>query len=206
LPPRHNTHSKLMCWAALDRALRLHANRALPIDAQRVAAERDAIRADIEANGYDAALGSYVGFYGSKAADASLLLMPRLGYLAARDPRMLGTVDQIMKQLSVDGLLYRYPPGIGYDGVAGCEQLFVICSFWCVDCLARQGRIGEAQAMYERLLQLRNHAGLYAEEFSAGDGRPLGNFPQAFSHVGSITAALSISAARRGAGLPPGGV
>ena len=202
LPPRHNTHSKLMCWAALDRALHLYQTQGLPIDPQRLTAEREAIRAEIEANAYDAALGSYVGFYGSTAADASLLLMPRLGYLEARDPRMMGTVDLIMKQLSVDGLLYRYPPNIGYDGVAGCEQLFAICSFWCVDCLARQGRIGEAQAMYERLLKLRNHVGLYAEEFSAHDGRPLGNFPQAFSHVGSITAALSISAARRRAALP----
>jgi GH15 family glucan-1,4-alpha-glucosidase len=205
LPPRHNTHSKLMCWAALDRALHLHATRGLPIDPQRLTAERDAIRAEIEANAYDAALGSYVGFYVSQAADASLLLMPRLGYLEPRDPRMMGTVDHIMKQLSVDGLLYRYPPNIGYDGVAGCEQLFAICSFWCVDCLARQGRIGEAEAMYERLLKLRNHVGLYAEEFSAHDGRPLGNFPQAFSHVGSITAALSISAARRASALPTGG-
>jgi GH15 family glucan-1,4-alpha-glucosidase len=95
----------------------------------------------------------------------------------------------------VDGLLYRFPPGIDYDGVAGGEHLFAICSFWCVDSLARQGRVDEAQRMYERLLSLRNPAGLYAEEFEAGSGRPMGNFPQAFSHVGSITAALSLQAA-----------
>ena len=200
LPPRHNTHSKLMCWAALDRALRLKQRRGIPIDAQRVASERDAIRADIDAHGWDESVSSYVGFYGSRAADASLLLMPRLGYLPPRHPRMLGTLRHILEQLSVNGLLYRYPVNIGYDGVPGTEHLFAICSFWCVDCLARQGRIDEAQAMFQRLLSLRNHAGLYAEEFSVRDGRPMGNFPQAFSHVGLITAALSIAAARAAAG------
>jgi GH15 family glucan-1,4-alpha-glucosidase len=199
LPPRHNTHSKLMCWAALDRALRLHEGRGLPIDVRRVTSERDAIRADIEAHAWVPSLNSYVGFYGSRCADSSLLLMPRLGYLPARDPRMLGTVRRILEDLSVNGLLYRYPPNTGYDGVPGTEHLFAICSFWCVDCLARQGRLDEAQAMYERLLRLRNHAGLYAEEFGVHDGRPMGNFPQAFSHVGLITAALSIAAARRAA-------
>ena len=197
LPPRHNTHSKLMCWAALDRVLRLHEQHGVPIDAHRVAAERDAIRADIDAHGWDAALGSYVGYYGSDAADASLLLIPRLGYLPANHPRMAGTVRQIAKQLLVGGLLYRYPPGTGYDGVSGPEHLFAICNFWFVDCLARQGRLEEAEALYRRLLDLRNHAGLYAEEFRVRDGSPMGNFPQAFSHVGSITAALSLRAAKR---------
>jgi GH15 family glucan-1,4-alpha-glucosidase len=191
-----------MCWAALDRALRLHARQGLPIPAARVQRERDAIRADIEANGYDASIGSYVGYYGSQAADASLLLIPRLRYVAPRDPRMLGTVRHIMEQLSVKGLLYRYPPDTGYDGLPGREHLFAICSFWCVDCLARQARIDEAQAMYERLLALRNHVGLYAEEFGVADGRAMGNFPQAFSHVGSITAALAISAAQAAGGQP----
>ncbi len=200
LPPRHNTHSKLMCWAALDRAVRLHEQHGVPIDAPRVAAERDAIRIDIDAHGWNQALGSYVGYYGSAAADASLLLMPRFGYLPANDPRMVGTVAQVMRQLSVGGLLYRYPPGIGYDGVSGPEHLFAICNFWFVDCLARQGRVDEAEALYLRLLELRNHAGLYAEEFDARDGRPMGNFPQAFSHVGSITAAFALSAARRARG------
>lgn len=197
LPPRHNTHSKLMCWAALDRAVRLHARHELPIDARRVAAERDAIREDLDKHGWDPVLGSYVGYYGSRAADASLLLMPRVGYLPANDARMAGTVAQITQQLLIGGLLYRYPPGVGYDGVSGPEHLFAICNFWFVDCLARQGRVDEAEALYRRLLDLRNHVGLYAEEFDARDGRPMGNFPQAFSHVGSITAALSLSAAKR---------
>lgn len=198
LPPRHNTHSKLMCWAALDRALELHRTHGLQIDAGRVARERDAIRADIEAHGWNEQVGSYVGYYGSNAPDTSVLLMPRLGYIDARHPRMRGTVDYILRELSVGGLLYRYPAGADYDGVQGTEHLFAICSFWCVDCLARQGRLDEAQAMYERLLVLRNHVGLYAEEYGVEDGRPMGNFPQAFSHVGAITAAMSLERARRG--------
>lgn len=205
LPPRHNTHSKVMCWTALDRALMLHRDYGLPIDATRIGSEREAIRADIEAHGYCEAVGSYVGYYGSEAADASVLLMPRLGYIDANDPRMRSTVDYVMRRLTVDGLLHRYPPGDAYDGVAGPDHLFVICSFWCVDCLARQGRIDEAQAMYERLLRLRNHVGLYAEEFHVHDGRPMGNFPQAFSHVGCITAALSLDRARRRCPASKGG-
>ena len=195
--PRHNTHSKLMCWAALDRILRLNDLMPLPIDTQRVAAERAAIRTDVEQNAWNPRLQSYVGYYGAGVTDASLLLIPRVGYIAADDPRMVGTTRCIMQQLSVDhGLLYRYPPGINYDGVRGGEHLFAICGFWCVDCLARQGRIDEAERMYVQLLKLRNPAGLYAEEFGVHDGRPIGNFPQAFSHVGSITAALSLHAAR----------
>jgi GH15 family glucan-1,4-alpha-glucosidase len=195
LPPRHNTHSKLMCWAALDRALALRDRCGLPMDVARVRAERDALRVDIDTHGFDPQLGSYVGFYGSQAVDASLLLMPRIGYLDAQDPRMVGTVREIMRQLQVDGLLYRYPPGGAYDGVPGPEHLFAICSFWCVECLARQGRLDEAQAMFEKLLSLRNPVGLYAEEFRVGTGEPMGNFPQAFSHTGLITAALALQKA-----------
>jgi GH15 family glucan-1,4-alpha-glucosidase len=195
LPARHNTHSKLLCWAAVDTALALHERIGLPVDAPRLAREREAMRADIDAHGFDAALGSYVGYYGGQAADASLLLIPRIGYLPANDPRMQGTVRHILATLQVDGLLYRYPPGGAYDGVPGPEHLFAICGFWCVECLARQGRVDEALHMFERLLALRNPVGLYAEEFRVGDGTPMGNFPQAFSHVGLIAAALALARA-----------
>ena len=118
----------------------------------------------------------------------------RLGYLAANDPRMQGTLRLILGQLGAgsDGLLYRYPPGGAYDGLSGRENLFAICSFWCVDCLARQGRLDEAHALFERLLALRNPLGLYAEEFDAETGRHLGNFPQAFSHLALMEAAARI--------------
>jgi pentatricopeptide repeat protein len=176
--------------------LHIHQHQPLPIDAAVIARERDAIRGDIEAHGWNEAQQSYVGFYGSDAPDASLLLMPRMGYIDAYDLRMLATTDRIRRELAIDGLLYRYPPGKKYDGVEGGEHLFAICSFWCVDCLARQGRIDEAERLYERLLALRTPAGLYAEEFDVKSRHPVGNFPQAFSHVGSITAALTLQRRR----------
>ena len=113
-----------------------------------------------------------------------------------------GTVRRIFEKLSVKGLLYRYPPDQGYDGVSGDEHLFAICNFWAVDCLVRQGRVDDAMLLYERLLAMRNHVGLYAEEFRVDDGAAIGNFPQAFSHVGLITAGLSIG---RALGTTPAG-
>jgi GH15 family glucan-1,4-alpha-glucosidase len=198
LPPRHNTHSKLMCWAALRACMELQSHYGMSGDSQRLAVESDRIRADIDAHGFNARLHSYVGFYGSDAADASLLIIPRLGYLTPDDARVQGTVQQVFSQLQVDGLLYRYPPASDYDGIGGPEHLFALCNFWAVDCLARLGRITQARRMYEKLLTLRNPVGLYAEEFAVEDGRPIGNFPQAFSHVGLITAALTLAAAERG--------
>jgi len=195
LPPRHNTYSKLMCWAAIDRAIKLQEQIDLPIDAAHLSRERDALREDIDRHGYDATLQSYVGRYGSSDADASLLLIPRLGYVDIADPKMQGTLRHIEQQLSVDGMLYRYPPGPQYDGVDGGENLFVICSFWRVECLARAGRIDDAQALFDRLLALRNHVGLLTEEVDARRLELRGNFPQAFSHAGLITAALALQAA-----------
>jgi len=197
-PPRHNTHSKLLCWAALDRALRLRERVGLPVDSARMAATRDAIRADIDAHAFDARLGGYVGWYGGDAADASLQLMLRLGYLGADDPRMQGTIALIERQLERDGgLLYRYPPGPASDGVGGGEGLFALCSFWRVEALVAQGRLDEAEALFERLVALRNPVGLYAEEFEAGTLALRGNFPQAFSHVGLIAAAQALGRAGR---------
>ncbi len=193
--PRHNTYSKLMCWTALDRALALHEQIGLPVDVEHLRREREALRLDIDQHGFDAGLNSYVGYYGGRDADASLLLIPRMGYLAADDPRMLGTLAHIERQLGVDGLLYRYPPGPGYDGVAGCENLFVICCFWRVQCLADLGRTGEARELFERLLKLANPVGLCAEELDDESFALRGNFPQAFSHAGLIAAALALDRA-----------
>ncbi|HZP86194.1 MAG TPA: glycoside hydrolase family 15 protein [Burkholderiales bacterium] len=197
--PRHNTYSKLMCWVALDRLVQLEGRLRLSDSCEAMRTTRDRIRADIEANGFDPKLNSYVGYYGGQDPDASLLLLARYGYLHADDPRMVGTVRYIEQRLSVaGGLLYRYPPGGQYDGVRGPENLFAICSFWLVDYLARLGDVTRARNLFERLLGLANDVGLYAEEFSASDFAPLGNFPQAFSHVGLITAALSLDQAQRG--------
>ena len=198
LPPRHNTHSKLMCWLALDSLLALDRRIGLGLAAEALARERDAIRADIEARGFNAATGSYVGYYGGSAPDASLLLMARYGFLAPDHPRMLGTWRHIERTLLCDGLLHRYPAGRAYDGVAGEENPFVICSFWLVDYLARLGETARARALFERLAGLANDVGLYAEEYDPQQREPMGNFPQAFSHEGLITAALTLHDAARG--------
>jgi GH15 family glucan-1,4-alpha-glucosidase len=200
LPPRHNTHSKLMCWAAIDRALDLHARIGLPVDAAGLARERELVRADIERHAWDPVQQCYVGHYGGRSVDASLLLIPRLGYLPADDPRMLGTLAQIERRLDGQGLLYRYSPGPAEDGVSGGEGMFVICSFWHVECLARIGRLDEARAKFERLLALRSPTGLLSEEVQPATRRLVGNYPQAFSHVGLITAALALE---RASGTPP---
>jgi GH15 family glucan-1,4-alpha-glucosidase len=190
--PRHNTHSKVMCWVALDRILRLQASTGLDVDAARVRQERDAIWSDIEAHGRSSETGGYVGHYGAAHPDASLLLLPRFGYAQANDTAMIATVRHIRSTLTHQGLLYRYPPGEGYDGVSGHEQLFVICSFWLVDCLSRQGQHEQAKDLFDKLLSLRTPAALYAEELDSDTLRPVGNLPQAFSHVGLITAALAL--------------
>lgn len=197
-PPRHYTYSKLMCWVALDRLVEMHRIVPLGIDPKRIRQERDAIRDEIERRGFDAKVGSYVGFFGGTAPDASLLLMLRYGYSHAGDPRLQGTYRYIADTLSVNGFLYRYPPGETYDGVAGPENLFAVCSFWEVDYLARAGKVDDAVRLFERLLTLANDVGLYAEQFDAATRAPLGNFPQAFSHSGLITAALAIDQAMHG--------
>jgi GH15 family glucan-1,4-alpha-glucosidase len=195
LPPRHNTYSKLMCWAAIDCALALDERIGLPVDAALLARERDALRDDIDRHGYDPALGSYVGSYGGREADASLLLIPRLGYLRPGDPRMEGTLRYVERELGAGAQLYRYRPGPRYDGVAGSDNPFLICGFWRVECLARLGHLDEAHDAFAQLLALRTPTGLYAEEADPVDGTPRGNYPQAFSHTGLIAAALALDAA-----------
>ena len=197
LPPRHNTHSKLMCWVALDAALWLHERIGLPVDVALMTRERAAIRADIDAHAWDAAQDGYIGWYGGGEADASVMLMMRMGYLPPDDPRMLGTLALIDRQLGVDGgLLYRYPPGPASDGVPGGEGLFLLCSFWHVEAMVLQGRVAEAQRLFERLLSLRSPTGLYSEEFDLASRAGRGNFPQAFSHVGLIAAAQALESAQ----------
>ena len=194
-PPRHFVHSKVMAWAGVDRAV--HAVQHLGLDGplDRWRALRAEIHADVCARGYDAERGTFTQFYGSRGLDAALLLIPRFGFLDWGDPRVVGTVEAVQRELSEDGLLLRYRTATDgeVDGVPGPESTFLACSYWLVDALAGIGRRGEAEDLFERLLGLRNDVGLLSEEFDTATGRQMGNTPQAFSHVGLVNAARHLS-------------
>ncbi len=186
---RHHTYSKAMCWVAIDRLRKLD----LGLDREALGRECHAIREDIEANGFSRECNSYVGYYGAREPDASLLLLGRHGYCAPEDPRMRGTYEFVTRSLSRGGLLQRFPTGSAYDGVHGAENVFAPCSFWAAEYLANVGRQGEAKALFERLLGCANDLGLYAEEIVPESGQPVGNFPQAFTHVSMISAANALT-------------
>jgi GH15 family glucan-1,4-alpha-glucosidase len=203
--PRHYTYSKIMCWVALDRLADLHRRHGLALDTRRIVAERDAIRQRVEAEGYDRQVDSYVSHFGGTTPDASLLLMVRYGFHEPHDRRVRNTWRYIGSRLSSGGLLYRYPTGQQFDGVPGRDNVFLACNFWLADFLARSGEVDEAIAHFERLLRLANDLGLYSEQFDPNHGLALGNFPQAFSHTGLVTAAIAIQHAlegRRGGEIP----
>jgi GH15 family glucan-1,4-alpha-glucosidase len=194
-PRRHFTHSKVMCWVAFDRAVKTieKLGREGPVDHWR--AVRDEIKEDVLANGYNAELGSFVQFYGSNRLDASLLLIPLVGFLPAKDERMLGTVAAIERGLMRDGFVERYradDQNIYVDGLPPGEGVFLPCSFWLVAVLARQGRKDDALELFERLLALRNDLGLISEEYDPERGRMVGNFPQAFTHLTLVETAFSM--------------
>ena len=157
---------------------------------------RDEIRRDILENGWNEARGSFVQSYGSDALDASLLLLPSVGFLPPDDPRVISTIETIQRDLVKDGLVLRYRPEHTSDGLEGTEGTFLVCSFWLVDALTMIGQLDEAEALFEHLLSLRNDLGLLAEEYDPVAGRQLGNFPQAFSHVGLVNAANNLISAR----------
>jgi GH15 family glucan-1,4-alpha-glucosidase len=190
-PRQHFTHSKVMAWVAMDRAVRVVELSGLdgPVDRWRVV--RDEIRAEVLAKGWNADRGAFTQSYGSDRLDASVLLMPAVGFLPATDERMRSTVDTIQRDLCRDGLVLRYQTDTSgnVDGLPGEEGVFLACSFWLVDDLARMGRAAEARALFERLLDLRNDVGLLSEEYDPAGGRMLGNFPQAFSHVAIVNSA-----------------
>jgi GH15 family glucan-1,4-alpha-glucosidase len=188
----HHTHSKAMCWVALDRLIWLHANHELPIDDKRLRTERDAIRIEIEAHGYNERLGTYTQIFGSEAVDASLLTLPLYGYVKATDPRMVSTLAYIQAHLGRNGLLYRYSDETD-DGLPKGEGAFGICSFWAVECQAEGGDLAGANAAFAHLLGYANDVGLFAEEIDPASGMALGNFPQAFTHIGLINAALALT-------------
>ncbi len=203
-PSRHFTHSKVMAWVAADRAVKAVEEFGLEGDAVRWKALREDIRADVLANGFDERRNTFTQSYGSKELDASLLMIPLVGFLPATDPRVQGTVAAVERELVHDGFVRRYsqPPahveGNDVDGLPGGEGAFLACSFWLADNYALQGRTEEATELFERLLSLRNDVGLLSEEYDPRSGRLVGNFPQAFSHVPLIDTARNLSHAMSG--------
>jgi GH15 family glucan-1,4-alpha-glucosidase len=191
--PQDFTYSKVMSWVALDRA----ATHAQSIgDNERAHHWRkiaDQIHADTCAAGYDAQVGSFVQSFTSSVLDASTLQIPLVGFLPANDPRVVSMIDTIERELTRDGFVLRYHTDTTGDGLSGDEGSFLLCSFWLVTAMAMGGRRDDAVALFERLLNLCNDVGLLAEEYDPHEKRLLGNFPQAFSHVGLVQAALALS-------------
>ncbi|MGH7399829.1 MAG: glycoside hydrolase family 15 protein [Candidatus Rokuibacteriota bacterium] len=194
--PRAFTHSRLMCWVAFDRAMKSseHFGVKGPVDRWREV--RDAIRADICENGFDRERNTFVQHYGGKALDASLLLIPQVGFLPPDDPRVVGTIEAIERDLVRDGFVLRYSTDEVDDGIGGEEGAFLVCSFWLADVYVMLGRLDDAVKLFDRLLGLRNDLGLLAEEYDPVRGRLVGNYPQAFSHIGLINTAYNLVDAR----------
>ncbi|MEO8686767.1 MAG: glycoside hydrolase family 15 protein [Solirubrobacteraceae bacterium] len=188
------TYSRLMCWVALERSIRMNRARGLPGDIVRWLSERDRIYNQIMQKGWSEKRGAFVQHYGSEVLDASILLMPLVLFIAPRDPRWLSTLDAIGDELVSDSLVYRYNIEASPDGLRGDEGTFSICSFWYVEALTRAGRIDEARLAFEKMLTYANHLGLYSEEIGP-TGELLGNFPQAFTHLALISAAYNLDRA-----------
>ena len=203
----HFVYSKLMCWVALDRALRVADARAFPADRQKWHMTRDRIYEDIMKRGWNSKRRAFVQAYGSDHLDASNLIMPLVFFLAPSDPRMLQTLDAINRSpeeggLVSNSLVYRYNVQASPDGLRGEEGTFNMCTFWLVEALTRAGwsdpsRLDQAQLVFEKMLSYANHLGLYAEE-TGHSGEGLGNFPQAFTHLALISSAFNLDRALDG--------
>ena len=196
---KHFTHSKMMAWLAFDRAVKLveTCNCAAGENLERWQKIRDEIHTEVCQRGYNSDKKAFTQFYGTDALDASLLMMPLIGFLPATDERVRNTIEAIQRELLHDGFVLRYrPKEEGVDGLPGREGVFLPCSFWLVDCLYLIGRKKDARELFERLLNVRNDLGLLAEEYDPKSKRQLGNFPQAFSHVALVNAALFLSGVR----------
>jgi GH15 family glucan-1,4-alpha-glucosidase len=206
---RHFVYSKLMCWVAVDRGLRLADKRSFPADRIRWEKIRDEIYEEIMDRGWNAARGAFVQSYGSEALDAANLMMPLVFFLSPTDPRMLSTLDATLRPpsqggLVEDSLVFRYDPNRTDDGIEGDEGSFNMCSFWLVEAMTRAGhvdrrRLDAARLVFEQMLGYANHVGLYAEE-TGPSGEALGNFPQAFTHLALISAAYNLDRALGGNG------
>jgi GH15 family glucan-1,4-alpha-glucosidase len=194
-PRRHFTHSKVMAWVAFDRAVKSVERLGRPGPVDRWRSIRDEIHEEVLREGYDRRLGSFVQFYGSDRLDASLLMIPLVGFLPADDARVVGTVEAVRRDLMRDGFVERYradAENVDVDGLPPGEGVFLPCSFWLVEVLAMQGRQSEAVELFQRLLALRNDLGLLSEQYEPERKRLVGNFPQAFTHLALVEAALTL--------------
>jgi GH15 family glucan-1,4-alpha-glucosidase len=197
-------YGRIQTWVALDRAIRMAGSRARPANIARWTTERDAVYNQVFDKGWNAKVGGFTQYYGSEVLDSSLLMMPQQGFISPRDPMWTSTLKAIDRELVSDSLVYRYNPSASPDGLTGNEGTFSLCTFWYVDALARAGRLDDAQLTFEKMHTYANHLGLYSEEIGS-TGEQLGNFPQAFSHLALITAAVNLDyQLDHGAGVMPG--
>jgi GH15 family glucan-1,4-alpha-glucosidase len=194
-PQRRFTHSRIMTWVAFDRAVKAVEDDGLPGPADVWRKSRDQVREEILEMGFHQDRNTFVQHYDTDEVDASLLLIPMVGFLPADDPRFLGTIDAVERDLIRDGLVVRYRPETGVDGIDEDEYPFLACSFWLVEAYARAGRVKDARRLMDRLLKLPNDLGLLSEEYDVENGRMAGNFPQAFSHLALVHAAMALRAA-----------
>jgi GH15 family glucan-1,4-alpha-glucosidase len=191
---RHFVYSKLMCWVALDRGLRLAAKRSFPADQDRWLKTRDAIYEEIMTRGWSKRRQAFVQAFDSETLDAANLIMPLVFFVSPTDPRFLSTLEAIQRDLTSGSLVHRYDVEESPDGLEGEEGTFSMCTFWLVEALTRAGRLAEARLVFERMLGYANHLGLYAEQVGSS-GEAIGNFPQAFTHLGLISAAFNLDRA-----------
>jgi GH15 family glucan-1,4-alpha-glucosidase len=189
---RDFTYGRFQVWVALDRAIRMAARHGRPAHVARWADERDKVYFQIMERGWNAKVRAFTQHYGTEVLDSSLLMMPLQGFVAPRDPMWLSTLASMDRELVSDSLVYRYNPSASPDGLAGGEGTFSLCTFWYVDALARAGRLDEAKLTFEKMHTYANHLGLYSEEIGS-TGEQLGNFPQAFSHLALISAAVNLN-------------
>jgi GH15 family glucan-1,4-alpha-glucosidase len=189
---RNFTYGRFQTWVALDRAIRMATQRARPANIARWTDVRDQVYNQIMTRGWNPKVGAFTQHFDTEVLDSSLLLMPLQGFIAPRDPMWLSTLDAMGRELVSDSLVYRYNPAASPDGLRGDEGTFSLCTFWYVDALARAGRVEEARLVFEKMHTYANHLGLYSEEIDATGGQ-LGNFPQAFSHLSLISAAINLN-------------
>jgi GH15 family glucan-1,4-alpha-glucosidase len=192
-PRRHFTHSKVMAWVAIDRAIKAVEQFGLDGPVDRWRALRERIHAEVCARGFNADVGAFVQYYGGTLLDASLLMLPLVGFLPPEDERMRSTVDTIARHLTTDGFVARYQNDPAVDGLPAGEGAFLLCTFWLADNLALIGRHAEARRIFEGVLATRSETGLLSESYDVRAGRLVGNYPQAFSHVGLINTVRNLT-------------